>query len=107
VGIWAPRARSYMEQFDADPLLFSVGDGKVVELGVPLRVRAAAPADMLRKGTDVCLPEDAVHEDGSLRAANCPQWLEHLWLVTGADQEYQDYLHRFIGHLLLGDCREQ
>ncbi|MBI4612724.1 MAG: hypothetical protein HY720_03860 [Planctomycetes bacterium] len=89
-----PEVQATADQWDADPYLFAVGGGRVVELRAGT-ARAARREDSLTKGTDV--PFDP--------HAKAPTWDRFLARVL-PEPGIRTYVQRFVGYSAIGEIRE-
>lgn len=83
------------QELDAHPYLLATASGTLdLRTGA---LRAADPADLLTRGSDVAYDPDA----------RCPRWERFLTEIFAGDGELIVFLHRLVGYCLTGDTRER
>ena len=97
--LWLARSEpgipARLADFDADPYLLNLTNGTLnVRTGT---FQAHTRADLIT----------AVAGTGFDPQAEFALWDAFLWRITDREDDLYNYLRRFVGHLLVGDCSDQ
>lgn len=91
-----PAMKTTADALDSDPEILVLPDGQTLHLG-SWRVEASRPESLCTRVAGVGFEPDAA----------CPQWLQHIELVTQKDPLLAGYLQRWAGYTLTGHVSQQ